>query len=204
MINSLVTTFPKFPDDNSFSKVEQDSELGDQLASINTSYRLNMDFPVEIYAELAAEDTQGQSNLSFGNQATAFGIFLPKINNNIAFRYEYNRFKTSWYTNHNYALGNTNGGNVFGHYAGDQRKFGHGVPAEIHKAALDIFSSVETSWGLSLASINNKDRSLYKKGYELQLENRHLWQDYLVELKLTFGESVFSNSYTYLSSVIYW
>jgi len=190
--------------DNSFSQVEQDSELGDQLASINTSYRLNVDFPVEIYAELAAEDTQGQSNLSLGNQATAFGIFLPKINNNIALRYEYNRFKTSWYTNHNYIFGNTNGGAVIGHYAGDQRRFGHGVPVEIHKAAFDVFSSIETSWGLSLASINNKDKSLYTKGYELQLESRHIWQDYSIESTLTFGESVFSTSYTYLSSAIYW
>ena len=81
--------------DNSFSKAELDSELGDQLASINTSYRFNTDLPVEIYAELAAEDTQGQSNLSLGNQATGFGIFVPNLNHNTALRYEYNRFKTS-------------------------------------------------------------------------------------------------------------
>ena len=190
--------------DNSFSKAEKDSELGDQLASINTSYRFNTDLPVEIYAELAAEDTQGQRNLSFGNQATGFGVFLPNINDNITFRYEYNRFKTSWYTNHSYSFGNTNGGNVFGHYAGDQRKFGHGVPAEIHKAVLNIFNSAETSWGLSLSSINNKDKSLYKKSHEFQLENRFKWRDYPIETRLTVGNSVFAIRYTHFSSVIYW
>ena len=91
--------------DNSHSADERDSELGDQLASITTSYRLDRGFPVEIYAELAGEDTQGQSNFSLGNQATGFGVYIPRINDNTAFRYEYNRFKTGWYTNHNYMYG---------------------------------------------------------------------------------------------------
>lgn len=190
--------------DNAYSHDERDDELGDQLASITTSYRFGIDFPVEIYAELAGEDTQGQSNLSLGNQATGFGLFLPKVHENIAFRYEYNRFKTGWYTNHNYRFGNTNDGAVIGHYAGDQRKFGHGVPTEIHKAAVDFFKSIDTSWGLSLASINNKDRSLYRKGYELQLQARHLWQEYTLESKLTAGKSVFSDSYVRFSYAIHW
>lgn len=190
--------------DNAYSQDERDAELGDQLASITTSYRFGIDMPVEIYAELAGEDTQGQSNLSLGNQATGFGVFLPKISQNIAFRYEYNRFKTGWYTNHNYRFGNTNGGAVVGHYAGDQRKFGHGVPTEIHRAAIDVFRSIDTSWGLSLASINNKDRSLYRKGYELQLQARHIWQEYTLEPKLTAGKSVFSDSYVRFSYAIHW
>lgn len=189
--------------DNSYTQEEQDTELGDQIASITSSYRFNKGFPIEIYAELAGEDTQGQSNLSLGNQATNVGIFLPNINN-IAFRYEYNRFKTSWYTNHNYSFGNTNQGNVFGHYAADRRKFGHGIPAEIHKASLDFFTTMNKSWGLSLASINNKDKAIYDRSYELQLENRYYWQNNRVESKLTLGESVFSKNYAFFSVAILW
>jgi hypothetical protein len=190
--------------DNSYSKDDRDAELGDQLASVTTSYHFGIDFPVEIYAELAGEDTQGQSNLSLGNQATGFGVFLPKIIENLAFRYEYNRFKTGWYTNHNYRFGNTNDAAVFGHYAGDQRKFDHGVPTEIHKAAVEVFRAIDTSWGLSLASISNKDRSLYEKGYEFQLQSRYIWQDHTIESKLIAGESVFSVDYVHFSSAVYW
>lgn len=190
--------------DNSHSADERDSELGDQLASITTSYRLDRGFAVEIYAELAGEDTQGESNFSLGNQATGFGVYIPRINDNTAFRYEYNRFKTGWYTNHSYMYGNTNNGNVFGHYAADQRKFGHGVPAEIHKASIDFFSAIETSWGLSLASINNKDDSVYSRGYELQLESRHIVQDKTVESKLTYGKSVFAKSYVHFTVATFW
>ena len=93
---------------------------------------------------------------------------------------------------------------IMHHDAGDQRRFGHGVPAEIHKAALNIFNSAETSWGLSLSSINNKDKSLYKKSHEFQLENRFKWRDYPIETRLTVGNSVFAIRYTHFSSVIYW
>ena len=159
---------------------------------------------MELYAELAGEDTQGKSNFSLGNQATSFGVFLPKINKNIDLRYEYNRFKTSWYTNHMFAYGNTNGGNVIGHYAADQRKFGHGVPAEIHRTSIDFFTSMEASWGLSLASIDNKDGSLYTKGHEMELQHRHYWRGNRVESRLISGELVFSKSYLSISSAIFW
>ena len=85
--------------DNSYTSEQKKTEFGDQIASITSSYRFGMDFPIEIYAELAGEDTQGGSNFSLGNQATNLGIFVPQINNNIALRYEYNRWKTAWYTN---------------------------------------------------------------------------------------------------------
>lgn len=190
--------------DNSYTLEERKSEFGDQMASITSSYQFKIGLPVEVYAELAGEDTQGESNFSLGNQATSLGIFLPQINKNIDLRYEYNRFKTSWYTNHMYAYGNTNGGHVIGHYAADQRRFGHGVPAEIHRASIDFFTSMEASWGLSLASINNKDRSLYTKGHEVELQRRHNWRSSRVESRLILGESVFSKNYLHLSTGFFW
>lgn len=190
--------------DNSFTVEQRKTEFGDQLASITTSYAFDRYLPMEIYAELAAEDTQGQSNLSLGNQATSFGIFIPRINENITFRYEYNRFKTSWYTNHNYVFGNTDDGAVIGHYAGDQRKFGHGIPAEINKLSVNTFTSIDSSWGLSMGSINNKDKSLYKKGYEVELQHRQYLQSKRIESKLIYGESVFSKTYLHFSTAVFW
>ena len=190
--------------DNSYTPEQRKTEFGDQMASITSSYRFSSRVPVEVYAELAGEDTQGGNNFSLGNQATSFGIYTPNISHNIDLRYEYNRFKTLWYTNHMYAYGNSNDGRVIGHYAGDQRKFGHGVPAEIHKVSIDLYAAMATSWGLSAASINNKDKALYRKGYELELDGRHYWRHNRVESKLTYGKSVFAKNYFYLSTAIFW
>lgn len=191
-------------EDNSNTKEQQKTELGDQMASVTSSYRFATKLPIEVYAELAGEDTQGGSNFSLGNQATSFGIYMPKVSQNIDLRYEYNRFKTGWYTNGMYPFGNTNNGRVIGHYAGDQREFGHGVPAEIHKASIDLFADIVTSWGLSMASINNKDRNLYQKGKEFGLNGRHYWRNNRIETKLTCGKSVFSKKYVYFSTALFW
>ena len=190
--------------DNSYTQDQRKTEFGDQIASVTSSYRFTTGVPMEIYAELAGEDTQGGSNFSLGNQATSFGVYWPKVNQNIDLRYEYNRFKTAWYTNHMFAYGNTNNGRVIGHYAGDQRKFGHGVPTEIHKVSIDLFATIATSWGLSAASINNKDKILYRKGKELELIERHYWRKKRIESKLTYGSSVFSKDYWHFSTVLFW
>jgi len=196
--------FDPASNDNSYSQDEMDREFGDQLASVTTSYSFDTELPIEVYAEIAGEDTQGGSNLSFGNQATNAGIFLPQLYGNFALRYEYNRWKTSWYTNHNYAYGNTNNGRVFGHYAGDQRTFGHGVPAEVHRATVDYYESLSASWSASVATVNNSDKAQYDKAYEFQLENRRVWQGKHVDSKLTFGKSVFSEKYGQLSVTVSW
>ena len=190
--------------DNSYTAEQRNSEFGDQIASITSNYRFDGHFPIEIYAELAGEDTQGASNFSLGNQATNFGIFMPQIYHDVAFRYEYNRFKTAWYTNHLYAYGNTNKGFVIGNYAADQRKFGHGVPAEIHRASIDIFTSLDDSWGASIATINNRDKRLYDRSYELQLEDRRIWRQHRIETALTVGSNVYSQNYTHFSFMFFW
>lgn len=190
--------------DNSYSQEEREGEFGDQLASVTTSYSFGTELPIEIYAEIAGEDTQGGSNLSLGNQATNFGIFLPQLYNDFALRYEYNRWKTLWYTNHLYANGNTNKGRVFGHYAGDQRTFGHGVPAEVHKATIDYHESLSASWSASVATLRNSDKAQYDKAYEFQLENRRVWQGKHLDSKLTVGKSVFSEKYGQLSVTVSW
>ena len=70
--------------DNSFSEDEKTTEFGDQMASVTTSYQFNRGMPIEIYAELAAEDTQGHSNFSLGNQATNLGVFVPQVSDKVA------------------------------------------------------------------------------------------------------------------------
>jgi hypothetical protein len=190
--------------DNSFSEDEITTEFGDQMASVTTSYQLNRGMPIEIYAELAAEDTQGHSNFSLGNQAINLGIFMPQISDKIALRYEFNRYKTAWYVNHLYAFGNTNNGFVFGNYIADQRDFGHGIPATANKISLDYATSGSAGWTAFLSTINQQDKSRYDTAYEFKLEHRRKLQQNPMRLSVTLGSSVYSENYGQLEGSIFW
>ena len=196
--------FDPAANDNSYTMEERITEFGDQMASVTTSYRFDGAMPIEIYAELAGEDTQGGSNLSLGNQATNFGIFMPQINKNVALRYEYNRYKTAWYTHHLYAFGNTNNGFVYGNYIADQRDFGHGIPARTHKATLDYATSVTSGWRASIGTISNQDNIRYDRAYEIMLEHRRNVNQYPVRMSLTFGNNVYSENYGQFEASIFW
>ncbi len=190
--------------DNSFSEDEKATEFGDQMASVTTSYKLNRGVPIEIYAELAAEDTQGHSNFSLGNQSINLGIFMPQISEKIALRYEFNRYKTAWYVNHLYAFGNTNDGYVFGNYIADQRDFGHGIPAIANKISLDYAASEVKGWTAFLSTINHQDKSRYDTAYEIKLEHRRKLENNPMRLSVTLGSSVYSESYGQLEGSIFW
>ncbi len=197
--------FDPAANDNISDDLSRDEEFGDQIASVTSSIYFDWGLPIEIYAELAGEDTQGSSNFSLGNQATNFGIYLPQLSQKYSARYEYNRWKTGWYTNHNYKFGNTNNGNVFGHYGADQRIFNDGTPAEVHNLSLNYFENSQTSWQLGLSSIENDDSEYdYDRAYEVSLTNTRRWQGYRVEAKLSYGRNVFDEKYSYTSIAFYW
>lgn len=196
--------FDPAANDNSYSSEERATEFGDQMASVTSSYRLNADMPIEIYAELAGEDTQGGSNLSLGNQATNLGVFIPQFSDKVALRYEYSRYKTVWYTHHLYAFGNTNSGFVYGNFIADQRDFGHGVPAKAHKATLDYMISSTSGWRGSIASLSNQDKSRYHRAYEIMLEHRRNFKQRPIRVSLTLGSNVYSESYGQLKASMFW
>ena len=190
--------------DNSYTPEERAAEFGDQMASVTSSYRFNRGMPIELYAELAGEDTQGGSNLSLGNQATNLGIFMPQVNDKFALRYEYSRYKTAWYTHHLYAFGNTNNGFVYGNYVADQRDFGHGVPATANKVSLDYATSDTAGWTAFLSTINQQDKSRYDTAYEFKLEHRRNVNQQPIRMSLTIGRNVYSENYSQLEASIFW
>ncbi|WP_105213311.1 capsule assembly Wzi family protein [Pseudoalteromonas sp. T1lg22] len=189
--------------DNSYSEEERETELGDQLASVTSTFYFDWGMPTEIYFEYGGEDTQGGSNFSLGNQVTSFGAYLPQLTSDVALRYEYNKWKTSWYTNGLYKFGNTNDGFVFGHYAGDRRIFGDGVPAEVHALVLDYQQDMDSLWQLKL-TLQDNDSAQYSGAQELQLLNSSMIDGYRVETQVTYGNDVFDESYGHASVSLYW
>ena len=191
---------------------EPEQEAGDQIASINGQ----LDFfllgnPMELYYEHAGEDTVNNSNTEFGNQGNSIGLFVPELSKNLALRLEANKWKNAWYLSGVYRYGNTNYGNVFGHFAGDERVFGEGVPSLVHTLSLDYFASQQNFWRLKLAVIDNDSSILgrptavaYETGYSVGLFNARDWRDYRLETELTLGKSVFDENYQHLSVSLFW
>jgi hypothetical protein len=196
--------FDPVANDNSYSSEQRATEFGDQMASVTSSYRVNLGMPIEIYAELAGEDTQGGSNLSLGNQATNLGIFIPQVRDKFALRYEYNRHKTAWYTHHLYAFGNTNSAFVYGNYIADQRDFGHGVPVSAHKATLDYMTSLKSGWRGSILTHRNQEKARYERAYEIVLEHRRNFNQHPIQLSFTMGSNVYSEKYSQIKASIFW
>jgi hypothetical protein len=196
--------FDPAANDNSYSAEERATEFGDQMASVTSSYRLHLGMPIEIYAELAGEDTQGGSNLSLGNQATNLGIFMPHINPKVALRYEHSRYKTGWYTHHLYKFGNTNNGFVYGNYIADQRDFGAGVPARGHQAILDYSTSATSGWRGAVSTHSNQDKKRYDRAYEMMLEHRRNFNQHPIRMSFTMGSNVYSENYSQINVSIFW
>jgi hypothetical protein len=189
-----------------------DREAGDQLASITGQLDLFLrGKPVEFYFEHAGEDTVNNSNYKFGNQANSVGFFVPELIKNVSLRYEGNKWKTLWYLNGTYKYGNTNHGNVFGHFGGDQRVFGEGVPSQVHTLSLGYFGSRNDFWQLKLGMIDNDSNIdgrpkafAYETGYSVELFNARNWRNYRLETQFTLGRSVFDQSYQHLSVSLFW
>jgi hypothetical protein len=187
-------------------------EAGDQLASITGQLDMFLrGKPFELYFEHAGEDTVNNSNYKFGNQGHSVGFFFPELTQSLALRYEWNRWKSAWYLNGMYKYGNTNYGNVFGHFAGDQRVFGEGVPSQVHTVSVDYFGSQNDFWQLKLGMIDN-DSDIggvptsvdYEAGYNVELFNVRNWRGYRLETQLTLGRSVFDKGYQHLSVSLFW
>ena len=187
-------------------------EAGDQLGSITAQLDMFLrGKPIEFYFEHAGEDTVNNSNYKFGNQANSVGFFVPELTKNLSLRYEGNKWKTAWYLNGIYKYGNTNYGNVFGHFGGDQRVFGEGVPSQVHSVSLDYFGSRTDFWQLKLGVVDNDSNIdgrptafAYETGYNVELFNARNWRNYRLETQLTLGKSVFDQSYQHLSVSLFW
>lgn len=95
-----------------------DNEPGDQRAGFDVKLTLPFKIqPFQVYLEAAGEDEAG--NLPY-RWAYILGFYLPKIFTfeNLAFKFEYAKTNSSWYTHHIYRSGYTYEGRIIGHHMG--------------------------------------------------------------------------------------
>ncbi|MEL0640481.1 capsule assembly Wzi family protein [Pseudoalteromonas aliena] len=192
----------------------RDNELGDQFASITSSFNFDWGLPAELYFEYGGEDTKNHSNYQLGNTVSSVGLFMPYLTADLALRYEYTNMHSLWYVNQIYSTyGNTKDGYVIGHFAGDQRTFGDATPSDIHVLEASYNEDTFSLWRAKLTVIDNASNYLnelgqagdkYERAIELQVSNNRSLQEYNIETTLTYGEDVFGEDYAWLSVALFW
>ncbi|MCO7188193.1 MULTISPECIES: capsule assembly Wzi family protein [unclassified Pseudoalteromonas] len=191
-----------------------DNELGDQWATITSTFTTNWIQPVQWYLEYGGEDTKNHKNYQFGNTVVSFGVYFPSLTKDITLRYEYTNMHSLWYVNEIYAkAGNTIDGFVVGHAAANQRTFGDAAPTDAHMLEVSYRESLASLWRVKLSTVDNTSNYLneqgqtgdaYEQAVELSLSNTRQMYDKQVETALTYGKDVFGESYTWLSVNVYW
>jgi hypothetical protein len=200
--------------DNSGLTGSRDTELGDQWATLTSTYRSHWLTPIEWSFEYGGEDTKNHKNYQVGNTAASFGVFVPSLLEKATFRYEYTNMHSLWYVNQIYQItGNTINGAVVGHFASDRSNFDDGVPSQIHTLETTYFSSPSELWSLKYSMIDNTSEYLnelgelggkYETSHELQIINNRAYDDKRLETTFTFGKDVFGENYTWLAVNVYW
>ncbi|NKC19752.1 MULTISPECIES: capsule assembly Wzi family protein [Pseudoalteromonas] len=206
--------FDPVGNDNKIGDLTQDDELGDQWATITTSFTTNYGTQAQWYLEYGGEDSNNHKNYLFGNTVVNVGVFLPQMTSTTSLRYEFTDMESLWYVNEIYdTYGNTIDGFGVGHFAANHRQFDDGAPTQIHVLEGTYQSDYRSLWRAKLSIIDNESNYLnelgelgaeYERGYEFELA--HIGEAYSkqVETKLTLGKDVFGENYTWLSVHVYW
>ncbi|USE70317.1 hypothetical protein CTT31_14760 [Pseudoalteromonas maricaloris] len=206
--------FDPVGNDNKIGDLTQDDELGDQWATITTSFTTNYGTQAQWYLEYGGEDSDNHKNYLFGNTVVNVGVFLPQLTSTTSLRYEFTDMESLWYVNEIYdTYGNTIDGFGVGHFAANHRQFDDGAPTQIHVLEGTYQSDYRSLWRAKLSVIDNESNYLnelgelgaaYERGYEFELA--HIGEAYSkqIETKLTLGKDVFGENYTWLSVHVYW
>ncbi|KZN60952.1 hypothetical protein N473_23235 [Pseudoalteromonas luteoviolacea CPMOR-1] len=184
-----------------------DNELGDQWATVTTSFKTDWYTPVEWYIEHGGEDTREHKNYLFGNSVTSYGFYMPELTKDVSMRYEFSDISELWYVHHIYpAKGNSINDFVLGHFASNHRVFNHGVATQSQVIEVTYAESFDSLWRLKWTTVDNQNNEKYdyKKQNEIQLSNSRKIDDYQLETSLTVGKDVFGENYTWLSVNVYW
>ncbi|KZN48393.1 capsule assembly Wzi family protein [Pseudoalteromonas luteoviolacea] len=200
--------------DNSGVTGSKDNELGDQWASVTTSFKTSWLTTAEWYLEHGGEDTREHKNYLFGNNVTSFGVYLPNLTEEFSFRFEHTNLHSLWYVNEIYPkTGNSIDGFVIGNSLANNRTFNDGVPSTSNVLEVTYSESLDSMWNLKLTSVQNKSgyrnelggvSDNYENMRELKLSNSRKIDSYQVETGLTLGKDVYGENYTWLSVNVYW
>ncbi|ROQ21993.1 capsule assembly Wzi family protein [Gallaecimonas pentaromativorans] len=192
--------------DNTGQGVNEDSEFGNQAASVTTQFHFDGDTPFNLYFEYAGEDTSHATNWRLGNVSLSGGLYIPRIADNWDLTYEFSEWQNSWYVHHIYQDGLSNKGVIIGHWGASERQFGDGIGAQAHTLILGWTPSATDMWRFKYRTLQNQGYSSidYSRFQQLSAAYSTVWRRYMVGGEVTVQRDVFGDSSAMLSGYIRW
>jgi hypothetical protein len=187
--------------DNTTEVLTGQTEFGNQLASITSSFIFPGRVPFAAYLEYAGEDTSFKGNYRLGNAALSIGIHVPQLWQQFDLTVEVSDWQNGWYVNTLYGDGLTNKGNVLGHFGGDHREFGDGVGAQSQLVRLGWEPGFGGVFEFVARTVRNERYSrppelAYERAYDFGASYSRALRGYSVGAEFLVGKDVFGDSFS--------
>jgi len=182
----------------------EDSEFGNQVASITSRFVFPGAVPFSVYAEYAGEDTSRGRNYLLGNSALSVGIDFPLLWERFDLTFELSEWQNGWYVHHVYGDGLTNEGRVLGHWGADQRVFNDDVGAYSAMARIGWRPAFGGSFVLRGRVIENESYSAaaYEQGYDLALSYARPVGAFSLGGEVYAGRDVFGEDFSRVTAFV--
>jgi hypothetical protein len=182
-----------------------DSDFGNQVASITSSFIMPTPVPFAVYFEYAGEDTSTNSDVRLGNVGFSAGLRFPSLaGGRLDLTLEASEWQNAWYVHHIYRDGLTNRGNVLGHWGADWRVARDSVGGSSLMGRL--------SWQLPRGQIEATYRTLdneeyglydYERAHLLELRySKRVGDDFFVGFEMHAGRDLFGESMSRASAFL--
>lgn len=170
-----------------------DTQFGNQVASITSRFIFPGSVPFSVYAEYAGEDTSRGRDYLLGNAALSVGIDFPRLLSQFDVTYEMSEWQNAWYVNGVYGDGLTNEGRVIGHWGGDQRQFADAVGAQTHMLRLGWAPSFGGVFEFKYRTIANESYSTveYERGHDFTVRYSRTLDEFTVGGEIYASKDVF-------------
>ena len=187
--------------------------LGKQEASITSRFLYPGRIPFSLYFEYAGNDTAGGNHFNFSKTNLSVGLQLPRLGP-FDLTYEFSEWQPTWYgpksvssAQYSYGDGITNYLLSFGHWFGDQRRFGEAVGGQSNMLRIGFEPQFGGRLELTLRSLVNESYyysvpAPYEHLYMGSLMYSYPWRDYVVGSQVDYGRDVFGAHYTRVSAFL--
>ncbi len=191
--------------DNTSPSLTSDQQVGNQQASITTSFQFQGQVPFSVYLEYGGEDTAHGRNYLLGNTALSAGIHFPRLWQRFDLTVEASEWQNTWYVHNVYLDGMTNYGRVTGHWFGDERVFGDGVGGRSQMVSLGYDPPFGGWFRLRYRSLRNENYGVdpdYRHYQDVSLQYSRPVANLTVGGEVDVGRDVFGGNFSRLAAFV--
>lgn len=183
--------------DNISEDLDIADQFGNQVAALTSKFVFPTRRPFSVYFEYAGEDGSRAEGWRLGNVSLSAGIDIPRLWDRIDLTYEISDWQNAWYVSGVYPAGTSNGGNVIGHWGGDDRAPRDPVGAQSHSLHIGWAPKLGGLLELRYRTLQNEDYGAgrYEREHDFSLQYSRTWNDFVYGAQANVGRDVFGEEF---------